>query len=92
MSRTAVVALLLLIPILTACASDGPQRQSLPDRVQPQRPDGLEPDGVADMRSTLADRRSASREMMDTQLIQAEELDTNSGSWFDGLFGLFAWL
>lgn len=92
MSRTAVVALLFLIPIATACASDGPQRQSVPDRVQPQRPDGLEPHGVADMRSTLADRRSASREMVDTQLIQAEELDTDSGSWLDGVFGLFDWL
>lgn len=82
-------ALLLLLPLLAACASDGAERHALPDRVQPQRPDGLEPDGVAEMRDTLGERREANRELMDATLIQPQELETNSGSWFDGLFGLF---
>lgn len=85
MSRPRLLTPLLLLAVV-ACGSDGPQRSHVPDRPQVQRPDGLEPDGVVEMRETLAGQRADSRAAMDAALIQSNELETDEGSWLDGLW------
>jgi hypothetical protein len=73
---------------VSGCASDGPTHPTLPDRPTVERPDGITPDGVAEMRETISDRRSASRDLMDTTLVTPSTLDTNeAGPDFLGYLG-----
>jgi hypothetical protein len=73
---------------VSGCASDGPTHATLPDRPTVERPDGITPDGVAEMRETMADRRSASRDLMDSTLVTSSALDTNEpGPDFLGYLG-----
>jgi hypothetical protein len=85
-SRAARAALgaLLLAACLAGCASDG----ASPEHPDSARPDGVTPDGLSDQRSELADRRAASRDLMDSTLVTNEETqgqDTGEGGLLDFL-------
>ena len=85
--KIAFVFVLTLMLSLAGCASDGPTRPELPDRPSVERPEGLVPDGVSEMREGLADRRAASRDLMDTTLIQPAKLETHEPPSGPGVLG-----
>lgn len=83
-----LIALLAAAAAAGGCASDGPERSTLPDRPTVERPDGIVPDEVLDMRSELADRRSDSRDLMDASMVSTTELGTEeSGPGVIDFFG-----
>lgn len=65
------------------CASAGPERPVLPGRPTVERPDGLVPEGVTEMRESLAEMRAENRERMDTALVRKTTLsETPTGPTF----------
>ncbi|MCE9636067.1 MAG: hypothetical protein K8T90_10205 [Planctomycetes bacterium] len=86
--RPSIRALALLVSCVAAagCASDGPTRPELPDRPTVERPEGAVPEGVTEMREALADRRSESRDLMDTTLVHPTTLETHEPAG-PGVFG-----
>ncbi len=73
-----LLALALALACVTACASDGPQRNVLPDR--PEVHKSPQPEGLRDIRSSLASQRADTRESMDAQLVNRNELGTEDSS------------
>lgn len=78
-TRPTLTAVLLLGVAVGApgCASEGPTRPELPDRPTVERPEGLIPEGVTEMREGLTARRSESRDLMDTTLVHPTTLETH---------------
>jgi hypothetical protein len=57
---------------LVGCASDG--------LAQPDTPTSTRPEGLDDMRATLADRRADTRDLMETTLLRPDRTGAGSGS------------
>lgn len=80
---------------VSACASSGPDRNVLPDRPQVHRTP--QPEGLRDVRSSLATQRADTRDAMDAALINTNELSTTDTgpSFFESALGKlfdFAWV
>jgi len=76
---------------LSGCASDGGPGDNAPERPSVERPEGLTPPGVTAMRESLSDRRSESRDLMDSTLDTARAVDApESGG--PGLFDFLGFL
>lgn len=81
--RAALALAISAVPLLPGCAS-GPQRPELPSRPEAQRPDGLVPEGVTEMREHLADMRAENRDRMDAAIVRPTTLSespTGPGFW-----------
>jgi len=79
-------AVVLTVLCLAACSSaPTAERQQLPDRPEVQRPDGVEPEGLADMRESLGDQRAAARERENALVMKPNALSTSptEASWSD---------
>src|SRR5688572_23614021 len=78
--------------LLGACASDPTmERSTVPDRPEVQRPEGLEPEGLAEVRNTLAAQRMEARERENTLTLQPNALSTTTETpWYESVFGPFA--
>ncbi len=94
-----------LLLLLGACASQptNDARPEVPDRVTANRPDGTVPDGLADVRSTLADQRATTLERENALSASPTQLTTTPttpwySSWLSDLGRLvstaasFSWL
>lgn len=84
MTRAAALPTLLL---LVAACSSAPttERPSVPGRPEVQRPDGVEPDGLAEIRDTLGEQRSAARERTDALVVKPNDLSqtNDDASWLE---------
>ncbi len=84
MTRAAALPTLVL---LAAACSSAPttDRPQVPGRPEVQRPDGVEPDGLADIRDTLGEQRSAARERTDALVVHPNELQTTTedATWLE---------
>ncbi len=82
----------MLLALLGACSSQ-PQagRPSVPDRPEVQRPDGVEPSGLADIRDELASQRQESRDRENALLLHPDTLTTHPTStpWYETLLSPF---
>ncbi len=64
-----------VVLVLAACSSaPSTDRSVLPDRPDVERPDGLVPDGLNDMRNSLADQRSQARDMENALMVKPNAL------------------
>ena len=84
----AVVFLPVVLATLAACSSQPEMdRASVPDRPEVQRPDGVEPDGLADMRDTLASQRAEARERENATIITPNAMTTHPTTpWYESVF------
>ena len=75
-------AVLLLAGCASAPTTDRPQ---VPDRPEVQRPDGVEPDGLATMRDSIGEQRAAARERENALVVKPNALSTTSTdpAWYE---------
>jgi hypothetical protein len=91
--RTALCALpLAALLALSACSSQPvASRPTLPDRPEVHRPDGMEPEGLADIRDMLAAQRGETRALENATLVQPATLSPHSTTpWYETVFSPFA--
>lgn len=82
LSRLALLAGLLAAP--AACSSQpSTDRPASPSRPEVQRPAGVEPDGLADVRDALADQRAETREMENVLLVKPDTQTVNPSTWVE---------
>jgi hypothetical protein len=84
-----------VVLVLTACSSaPSTDREALPDRPDVQRPDGLVPDGLTDVRNQLADQRATAREQENALMIKPNALSQtpSDSSFTDTLLSPFTGL
>jgi hypothetical protein len=80
------VLLLTAVLLATGCSSaPTTDRPQVPDRPEVQRPDGVEPEGLADMRDTLGEQRSAARERENALVLKPNSMQTTTMDepWYD---------
>jgi hypothetical protein len=81
-----------LLPVVLAAAaacSSQPEmgRPSVPDRPEVQRPEGIEPEGLAEVRDTLGAQRAEAREMENATLISPNALSTHPTTpWYESVY------
>lgn len=79
------LALVVCLGLCGACAS-APEtdRPAVPDRPEVNRPEGLEPEGLADIRSSIGAQRTAARERSNALMMTPNELSTTSTTpWYE---------
>jgi hypothetical protein len=78
---------LLTAVLLAAGCSSAPttDRPQVPDRPEVQRPDGVEPEGLADMRDAIGQQRAAAREQENALVVKPNALNqtTLDEPWYD---------
>lgn len=74
-----VATFLLPLALWTAACSSQPEmdRPAVPDRPEVQRPEGVEPEGLAEVRDSLAEQRAEARERENATLITPNEMGTH---------------
>ena len=76
-------ALLLTLVLAGACSSTPTtDRPGSPDRPEVPRPEGVEPEGLSDMRDTLGEQRSEAREMDNALNVNRSSASTYSDETF----------
>ena len=77
----------VVLAVLAACSSQPEMdRASVPDRPEVMRPDGVEPDGLADMRDTLAGQRAEARERENAAIITPNAMSTHPTTpWYESV-------
>ena len=75
----------LVLAVLAACSSQPEMdRPSVPDRPEVQRPEGVEPEGLAEMRDTIASQRAEARELENAAIITPNAMGTHPTTpWYD---------
>lgn len=83
MRRTLPLAAILLVA--TACASaPSTERPYVPGRPEVPRPEGIESEGLAEVRDSLAAQRTEAREMENVLNFSPTELDALGGpTWYE---------
>jgi hypothetical protein len=83
-------ALLLTAVLAAAGCSSAPttDRPAVPDRPEVQRPDGVEPEGLADMRDSLGEQRAAARERENALVVKPNALQQTSedATWYENAY------
>lgn len=76
--------------LLGACSSQpATDRAVLPDRPEVHRPEGVEPDGLADIRSQLAAQRGEARERDNALNLRAAPMSQTSDPWYETAWNFF---
>jgi hypothetical protein len=83
---------LLVVPVVLAAAACSSQpemdRPSVPDRPEVARPEGVEPEGLSEMRDTLSSQRAEARERENATIISPNSLSTHPTTpWYDSVLG-----
>ena len=83
----AAALLSVVLAVLAACSSQPEMdRPSVPDRPEVMRPDGVEPEGLADVRDTLGAQRAEARERENATLITPNEMSTHPTTpWYSSV-------
>jgi hypothetical protein len=79
-------ASLLVVLVSAAACSSQPaiDRQSVPDRPEVQRPEGVEPEGLTDMRNELSDQRGEARARENAAIITPNAMGTHPTTpWYE---------
>lgn len=80
-----------LLLLAAACASQpSMDRPSVPDRPVAQRPDGLEPAGLTEVRDSISGQRAEARSRENAMLINRSDLSTNptGPTWYETVLGV----
>ena len=86
------VVLLTAVLVAAGCSSaPTTERPQVPDRPEVQRPDGVEPEGLADMRDTLGEQRAAARERENALVVKPSSMSTTTldEPWYDTALNWF---
>ena len=83
--KTTALTLVACLGLCTACASSPEtDRPIVPDRPEVNRPEGVEPEGLADIRSSIGEQRAAARERENALVLTPNELSTTSMTpWYE---------
>lgn len=79
----------VLLPVVLAAAaacSSQPEmdRPAVPDRPEVQRPEGLEPEGLAEMRDAIGSQRAEARERENATIITPNAMGTHPTTpWYE---------
>jgi hypothetical protein len=83
-------ALLPTVLLLGACSSQPTtDRAVLPERPEVHRPDGVEPDGLLEMRSALAAQRAEARERDNALNMRAAPMSETGQPWYEQAWEFF---
>ena len=81
-------ALLPVVLAVAAACSSQPEmdRPAVPDRPEVQRPEGLEPEGLAEMRDAIGAQRAEARERENATIITPNAMGTHPvNPWYDSV-------
>lgn len=84
------------LPVVLACAaacSSQPEmdRPAVPDRPEVQRPEGVEPEGLAEMRDSLSEQRTEARARENATIITPNAMGTHPTTpWYESTLNTMA--
>ena len=88
----ASVLLPVVLAAATACSSQPEMdRPAVPDRPEVQRPEGVEPEGLTEMRDSIGAQRAEARERENATIITPNAMSTHPVTpWYDTVLNTVA--